>query len=72
MIDLVEKLNTADTSLHLKPGDEEVEQTVRLSRYEICKACDQLEQDWLYCKICLCYMPVKARLPLTSCPKNKW
>jgi len=50
----------------------EVDTVVRLSRYEICSTCEHLNKQWLRCDKCMCWMPVKARLPGTKCPLNKW
>lgn len=43
-------------------------------RIRACHECD--EQYWLgrslWCKICKCYIPAKARVEEEKCPLNKW
>jgi hypothetical protein len=44
------------------------------SRIRVCKTCEH--NYWvgkmLFCGICLCYIPAKARVKNERCPKNKW
>lgn len=51
-------------------GNPEVEEKIKLTRFEICQSCENLNND--KCKICGCWMPLKARIPFTKCPLNKW
>jgi hypothetical protein len=51
-------------------GNPEVEEKVKLTRFEICQVCENLVKD--KCKLCGCWMPLKARIPLTKCPIGKW
>ena len=53
-------------------GAPEVDDITRVSRYSICKSCPELIAYNNVCNICNCWMPLKARLPLTRCPLNKW
>jgi hypothetical protein len=41
-------------------------------RIAICKACDQLRMPGWQCKICGCFMQLKARIPMAKCPLGKW
>jgi hypothetical protein len=50
----------------------EVDEDTRKSRFSICQSCDELTEKWHTCKICSCWMPVKARIPGTKCPIGKW
>ncbi len=44
------------------------------SRVRICQKCD--ERKWigrsLWCKLCKCFIPAKARVPDEKCPLKKW
>ncbi len=44
------------------------------SRVRICQKCDK--RYWigraLWCKLCKCFVPAKARVPDEKCPINKW
>lgn len=51
-------------------GNPEVEETIKLTRFQICQTCENLNHD--KCKLCGCWMPLKARIPFTKCPLNKW
>lgn len=41
-------------------------------RMEICASCDRYDEVPNRCKECGCYLDVKARLILDSCPLQKW
>lgn len=41
-------------------------------RMSICQSCPELIKTTKQCKICLCIMPAKARLPHADCPIGKW
>lgn len=43
----------------------------RKNRYKVCITCDKLTQ-WDICKVCNCWMPLKAKIPIFKCPLNKW
>ena len=36
-----------------------------------CNKCEHLN-SFKACKVCNCFMPLKARLKRATCPKNKW
>lgn len=40
-------------------------------RLNICKSCENLSILG-QCKICSCFMRLKAKLSMSSCPINKW
>ena len=40
-------------------------------RWDICKKCPELKPS-NRCKKCGCFMKVKTKLNLASCPINKW
>ena len=41
-------------------------------RIETCSTCEHLNQQKATCKMCGCYMPVKATWATSNCPKGKW
>ena len=41
-------------------------------RMMICKSCDKYKELENECKVCGCYVPMKAKIILDSCPINKW
>jgi len=46
-------------------------------RLEICKSCDQYGVSPLKmykdnCQQCFCYMPIKVKIPESTCPLGKW
>lgn len=40
-------------------------------RYNICKSCPAFTSA-LLCSKCNCFMPVKVKLAMVSCPVGKW
>ena len=46
--------------------------TLYKDRITICNSCDFYRQWAKQCKVCKCFMPLKARLTTTSCPMGKW
>lgn len=42
----------------------------RDNRLAICRVCEHFENN--HCKVCSCFMPVKAALATSSCPLGKW
>jgi hypothetical protein len=49
----------------------QVDEPVKKTRFRICPECPELNV-WNMSNSCGCFMAVKARLPATTCPKNKW
>lgn len=41
-------------------------------RIAICKECDYYSKTLGQCKVCLCFMKIKARLAPMSCPQKFW
>ena len=41
-------------------------------RMMICKSCDKYKELENECEVCGCYVPIKAKIILDSCPINKW
>ena len=41
-------------------------------RLEICKSCDKFLPRLSRCNVCKCFMKIKARFKMFSCPENKW
>jgi hypothetical protein len=37
-------------------------------RWKICQTCPHLNKKWKFCKICLCFMPLKTKLRWAECP----
>jgi len=46
------------------------------ARLQICRECKFVwwrnKQRSLWCKLCGCFMPAKARIEAIECPKGKW
>jgi hypothetical protein len=49
-----------------------VDKEMQNYRYNICKSCDKFINLTKQCKECGCFMTLKTRLKLTSCPIGKW
>ena len=43
-----------------------------MTSYDICIQCENFNSTIKTCKLCNCFMPVKAALPGTECPIGKW
>lgn len=41
-------------------------------RYSICLECPELIDLTKQCKQCGCFMPLKVKLEVATCPLNKW
>lgn len=41
-------------------------------RYKICQECEYFDNTTKICKECWCFMPAKTKLPMATCPKDKW
>ncbi|MGD1873255.1 MAG: DUF6171 family protein [Mastigocoleus sp.] len=42
------------------------------SRLEICANCEQFNNEEKRCRVCGCFMMVKANLKVAECPESKW
>lgn len=74
MIDLDDKFYDKDFLNNLKPNTDYPEfcqVDKEKKRIDICKECEYITEH-ASCSICGCYMPLKARIPFFSCPKQKW
>tara|TARA_R110002012_G_scaffold68530_2_gene178120 strand:+ start:366 stop:770 length:405 start_codon:yes stop_codon:yes gene_type:complete len=49
-----------------------VENEVYEDRIEICKGCTYYYKPTGSCKICMCFMKIKARIASQSCPQKYW
>jgi hypothetical protein len=49
-----------------------VDNEIREYRYDICKSCDKFINLTKQCKECGCFMTLKTKLKIASCPLNKW
>jgi len=47
------------------------QQTVDL-RIKICAGCEFFDAQSRQCKVCTCFVPLKAQLATEKCPKGKW
>ena len=41
-------------------------------RLDICKGCKYYFRPTGSCKVCLCFMSIKARISLMECPQKYW
>ena len=41
-------------------------------RMNICRSCDQFDEQSIRCKDCKCFLEVKSRMATEVCPLNKW
>ena len=49
-----------------------VSDKVAKERLKICKKCPNFNKVTKQCGICHCIMPLKVKLPLATCPIEKW
>ena len=49
-----------------------VPDSVYEKRISICKECEYYFKPTMQCKVCKCFMFMKAKVINTSCPKDKW
>ena len=49
-----------------------VSDEVYKDRLDICKGCDYYFRPTGSCKVCLCFMSIKARISLMECPQQYW
>lgn len=71
-----EKSKISDRDNFFKPFLENqilfVDSETQANRYDICKSCDKFFELTKQCKECGCFMTLKTKLKMTSCPLNKW
>jgi hypothetical protein len=56
----------------VNPETEWADESLFNERYSICKSCPELIKLTKQCKKCGCFMAVKSKLKLASCPLGKW
>jgi hypothetical protein len=56
----------------LSPSTDFVSESVQEERYSICKKCPEFIGLTTQCKKCGCFMKLKTKILLSSCPLNKW
>lgn len=56
----------------LNPQTEWVEDSVKQSRYDICKQCPEFISATTQCKECGCIMKIKTGMAKAFCPIGKW
>ena len=54
------------------PNTEWADEGKAEDRFSICKACPELIKLTTQCKKCGCFMKVKTKLDLATCPIGKW
>lgn len=53
-------------------GFEAADDTIVEQRIQICNSCDRLFKPTRNCKLCGCFIDLKVKSKLSSCPINKW
>lgn len=53
-------------------GGERATPDERARRLAICGGCEHFDAGGRRCRLCTCYMPLKARLATEHCPVEKW
>jgi hypothetical protein len=66
------KLGTTRPWDLLKPNTEYSSPELSSQRLSICEECPQLIQLTHQCKECGCFMKIKTKLQLATCPLDKW
>lgn len=56
----------------INPETEWVDEALFNERFSICKTCPELIKLTKQCKKCGCFMTVKSKMKLASCPLGKW
>jgi hypothetical protein len=56
----------------LNPKIEKASEEVAKKRLKICMSCDRLIKSTKQCKECKCFMNLKTKLAIASCPIGKW
>jgi hypothetical protein len=56
----------------LRPNTEYVTKDVSEQRFSICKSCPELINLTKQCKKCGCFMTVKSKMKIATCPLGKW
>lgn len=56
----------------INPNTEWANEELSSQRYSLCKSCPKLIKLTKQCKKCGCFMAVKTKLQLATCPLGKW
>jgi hypothetical protein len=56
----------------LNPNTELSSESLQEERYSICKACPEFIGLTTQCRKCGCFMKLKTKISLASCPLEKW
>ena len=56
----------------VNPNTEWADEEKAKERYSICQSCPELIKLTKQCKKCGCFMSVKTKLELATCPLEKW
>ena len=57
-------------ALEKRVGATRAQEALALARLEACRVCPLKRGD--FCGDCGCYMPAKARIEQSKCPRGKW
>lgn len=69
ILDMAKNL-TKEVSSHIKNGLEICSEEEASKRLEICKKCDHFDNG--RCRLCGCFLNVKAEWKSSKCPAGKW
>ena len=56
----------------INPNAQWAEKELSEERYSICNGCPELIKLTKQCKKCGCFMAVKSKMKVASCPLGKW
>jgi hypothetical protein len=56
----------------LNPNTEWVDDNLYNERYSLCLSCPELINLTKQCKKCGCFMTVKSKMKIATCPLGKW
>lgn len=56
----------------VNPNTKYADEALAEKRFSICKGCPELTAVTSQCKKCGCFMHIKTKLELATCPLNRW
>lgn len=56
----------------LKSGNKNATEKVYWYRITTCNNCEDLDKEYMECKVCGCPVLIKTKWETEKCPKNKW
>jgi ribosomal protein L32 len=56
----------------LNPREPRTEEELKAHRLSICESCEHFRQTTRTCRLCGCFMDLKATLDRAKCPAEKW